>query len=112
DEIGMANGAPNRFHQAVCKTAIAPERCIIAPFILKGLDLLWLLVNRESSLPGSAQPPADGMRVSAVPLPGRRLALPGRSENFPASRRAYRDDGYGPCGSAPVSCAPAFSPGA
>lgn len=24
-------------------------RCIVAPFILKGLDLLWLLVNRESS---------------------------------------------------------------
>ena len=49
DEIGMANGAPDRFHQAVCKTAIAPERCIIAPFILKGLERSGLLANRESS---------------------------------------------------------------
>ena len=36
DGIGMANETPARFYQAVCKTAIAPERCIIAPFILKG----------------------------------------------------------------------------
>jgi len=49
DEIGMANRTPGRFHQAVCKTAIAPERCIITPFILKGWDLLGLLANRESS---------------------------------------------------------------
>ena len=109
---GMANGAPNRFHQAVCKTAIAPERCIIAPFILKGSDLLGLLANRESSLLRPVQPPVDGMKVSAAPSPGRPSALPGRSENFPASRRAYRDDGCGPCESAPVSGAPAFSPGA
>ena len=32
DGIGMANGTPGRFHQAVCKTAIAPGRCIIAPY--------------------------------------------------------------------------------
>ena len=32
DGIGMANRTPDRFHQAVCKTAIAPERCIIAPY--------------------------------------------------------------------------------
>src|SRR5699024_8274742 len=49
DEIGMANRTPARFHQAVCKTAIAPERCIIAPFILKGLERSGLLANRESS---------------------------------------------------------------
>ena len=49
DEIGVVNGTPARFHQAVCKTAIAPERCIIAPFILKGLERSGLLANRESS---------------------------------------------------------------
>ena len=32
----MADGTPDRFHQAVCKTAIAPERCIIAPYYNKG----------------------------------------------------------------------------
>ena len=51
--LGMKSGwrteRPARFHQAVCKTAIAPERCIIAPFILKGLERSGLLANRESS---------------------------------------------------------------
>ena len=108
----MTNRTPGRFHQAVCKTAIAPERFIIAPFILKGSDLLGLLANRESSLPRPVQPPVDGMKVLAAPSPGRPSALRGRSENFLASRRAYRDDGCGPCGSAPVSGSNAFSPGA
>ena len=36
DGIGLAHKRQLRFHRAVCKTAISPERCIIAPFILKG----------------------------------------------------------------------------
>ena len=108
----MANETPARFHQAVCKTAIAPERCIIAPFILKGLGRSELLANHESFLPGPVRPPADGMRVSTAPSPGHRSAPPGRSGNFPASRLGYRDDECGPCGSTLVSGAPTFSPGA
>src|SRR5699024_9239429 len=105
------NRTPDRFHQAVCKTAISPERCIIAPFILKGLGRSELLANRESFLPGPAQPPADEMKVSAAPSPGHRSTLRGRSGNFPAFHHEYRDDGCGPCGSVPVSGAPAFSTG-
>ena len=32
DGIGLAHKRQLRFHRAVCKTAISPERCIIAPY--------------------------------------------------------------------------------
>ena len=52
------------------------------------------------------------MRFSAVPSPDHRSVLPDRPENFPAFRHGYTADAHGPCGSAPVSGVPEFSPGA
>src|SRR5699024_6112819 len=54
----------------------------------------------------------DGMKISATPSPGHRSVARDRSENSPAFRRAYRDDGCGPCGLVLVSGVSAFSPGA
>ena len=71
DGIGLAHKRQLRFHRAVCKTAISPERCIIAPFILKGAERCGFRAGRESSLQEPAQLLVDGMRFSAVPSPGR-----------------------------------------
>ena len=45
DGIGLAHKRQLRFHRAVCKTAISPERCIIAPSILSGLFIVFLLIK-------------------------------------------------------------------
>ena len=37
DGIGLAHKRQLRFHRAVCKTAISPERCIIAPYPSSGI---------------------------------------------------------------------------
>ena len=44
DGIGLAHKRQLRFHRAVCKTAISPERCIIAPFILKGFGRCCMIL--------------------------------------------------------------------
>ena len=66
DGIGLAHKRQLRFHRAVCKTAISPERCIIAPFILKGAERCGFRAGRESSLQAPAQLPADGTQFSAA----------------------------------------------
>ena len=71
DGIGLAHKRQLRFHRAVCKTAISPERCIIAPFILKGAERCGFRAGRESSLQEPAQLPADGTQFSAAPSPDR-----------------------------------------
>ena len=71
DGIGQAHKRQLRFHRAVCKTAISPERCIIAPFILKGAERCGFRAGRESSLQEPAQLPADGTQFSAAPSPDR-----------------------------------------
>ena len=71
DGIGLAHKRQLRFHRAVCKTAISPERCIIAPFILKGLERCGVPASRESSLQVPAQLLADGTQFSAAPSPDR-----------------------------------------
>ena len=78
DGIGLAHKRQLRFHRAVCKTAISPERCIIAPFILKGAPFILkgaercgFRAGRESSLQEPAQLPADGTQFSAAPSPDR-----------------------------------------
>ena len=38
DGIGLAHKRQLRFHRAVCKTAISPERYIIAPYFIGGLE--------------------------------------------------------------------------
>ena len=50
DGIGLAHKRQLRFHRAVCKTAIAPERCIIAPFILKGFGRCCVREHHAPSL--------------------------------------------------------------
>ena len=50
---------------------IAPERCIIAPFILKGLKRCGVPASRESSLQVPAQLLVDGTQFSAAPSPDR-----------------------------------------
>ena len=71
DGIGLAHKRQLRFHRAVCKTAISPERCIIAPFILKGLKRCGVPASRESSLQVPAQLLVDGTQFSAAPSPDR-----------------------------------------
>ena len=71
DGIGLAHKRQLRFHRAVCKTAISPERCIIAPFILKGSERCGSRAGRESSLQEPAQLLVDGMQFSAAPSPDR-----------------------------------------
>ena len=71
DGIGLAHKRQLRFHRAVCKTATSPERCIIAPFILKGAERCGFRAGRESSLQEPAQLPADGTQFSAAPSPDR-----------------------------------------
>ena len=71
DGIGLAHKRQLRFHRAVCKTAISPERCIIAPFILKGAERCGFRAGRESSLQEPAQLPADGTQFSAARSPDR-----------------------------------------
>ena len=64
DGIGLAHKRQLRFHRAVCKTAISPERCIIAPFILKGFGRCCVREHHAPSLQEPVRLPADGMRFS------------------------------------------------
>ena len=101
-----------RFHRAVCKTAISPERCIIAPFILKSFRRCCVRERHAPSLQAPARLPADGMRSSEVPLPDHRSVLPDRPENFPAFRHGCNDDAHALSGSALTSGVQGSSPGA
>ena len=112
DRIGPANKRQLRFHRAVCKTAISPERCIIAPSILKGFGRCCVREHHAPSLQAPAQPPADGTRFSAVPSPDRRSVLPDRPESFPAFRHGCKDDAHALSGSALTSGVQGTSPGA
>ena len=112
DGIGLANKRRLRFHRAVCKTAISPERCIIAPSILKGFGRCCVREHHAPSLQAPAQPPADGTRFSAVPSPDCRSVLPDRLESFPAFRHGCKDDAHALSDSALTSCVQGSSPGA
>lgn len=112
DGIGLAHKRQLRFHRAVCKTAISPERCIIAPFILKGFGRCCVRERHAPSLQGPARLPVDGTRFSAVPSPDCRSVLPDRPESFPAFRHGCKGDAHALSGSAPTSCVQGSSPGA
>ena len=112
DGIGLAHKRQLRFHRAVCKTAISPERCIIAPYFIGGSERSAFRERHAPSLQEPARLPADGTRSSKAPSPDRRSVLPDRPENFPAFRHGCTVDAHGLCGSVPVSDAPEFSPGA
>ena len=112
DGIGLAHKRQLRFHRAVCKTAISPERCIIAPFILKGFERCCVRERHAPSLQAPAQLPVDGTRFSKVPSPDHRSVLPDRPESFPAFRHGCKDDAHALSGSAPTSCVQGSFPGA
>ena len=112
DGIGLAHKRQLRFHRAVCKTAISPERCIIAPFILKGFERCCVRERHAPSLQAPARLLVGGTRFSTVPSPDRRSVLPDRPENFPAFRHGCKDDAHALSGSAPTSGVQGFSPGA
>ena len=112
DGIGLAHKRQLRFHRAVCKTAISPERCIIAPFILKGFGRCCVREHHAPSLQVPARLPVDGTRFSAVPSPDRRSVLPDRPESFPAFRHGCKDDAHALSGSALTSGVQGSSPGA
>ena len=112
DGIGLAHKRQLRFHRAVCKTAISPERCIIAPFILKGFGRCCVRERHAPSLQVPARLPVDGTRSSAVPSPDHRSVLPDRPESFPAFQHGYKDGAHALSGSAPTSGVQGFSPGA
>ena len=112
DGIGLAHKRQLRFHRAVCKTAISPERCIIAPFILKGFGRCCVRERHAPSLQVPARLPVDGTRSSAVPSPDHRSVLPDRPESFPAFRHGCKGDAHALSGSALTSGVQGFSPGA
>ena len=112
DGIGLAHKRQLRFHRAVCKTAISPERCIIAPFILKGFGRCCVRERHAPSLQEPARLPVDGTRFSEAPSPDRRSVLPDRPENFPAFRHGCKDDAHALSGSTLTSAVQGFSPGA
>ena len=112
DGIGLAHKRQLRFHRAVCKTAISPERCIIAPFILKGFGRCCVRERHAPSLQAPARLPVDGTRSSKVPSPDRRSILPDRPESFPTFRHGCKDDAHALSGSALTSGVQGSSHGA
>ena len=112
DGIGLAHKRQLRFHRAVCKTAISPERCIIAPFILKGFGRCCVREHHAPSLQEPARLPVDGTRSSKAPSPDRRSVLPDRPKSFPAFRHECKGDAHALSGSALTSDVQGFSPGA
>ena len=112
DGIGLAHKRQLRFHRAVCKTAISPERCIIAPFILKGFGRCCVREHHAPSLQAPARLQADETRFSEVPSPDRRSVLPDRPESFPAFRHGCKDDAHALSGSALTSGVQGSSRGA
>ena len=112
DGIGLAHKRQLRFHRAVCKTAISPERCIIAPFILKGFGRCCVREHHAPSLQEPVRLPADGTRSSEAPSPDRRSVLPDRPKSFPAFRHECKGDAHALSGSALTSDVQGFSPGA
>ena len=112
DGIRLAHKRQLRFHRAVCKTAISPERCIIAPFILKGFGRCYVRERHAPSLQEPARLPADGTRFSKAPSPDCRSILPDRPESFPAFRHGCKDDAHALSGSALTSGVQGTSPGA
>ena len=112
DGIGLAHKRQLRFHRAVCKTAISPERCIIAPFILKGFGRCCVREHHAPSLQEPARLPVDGTRSSKAPSPDHRSALPDRPESFPAFRHGCKDDAHVLSDSALTSGVQGSSPGA
>ena len=54
------------------------DRCIVAPFILKGLECSGLLANRESSWPGQAQPPVDEIESFSSSITWSSVSSPGQ----------------------------------
>ena len=101
DGIGLAH-----------KTAISPERCIIAPFILKGFGRCCVRERHAPSLQVPARLPVDGTKSSTVPSPDHRSILPDRPESFPAFRHECKGDAHALSGSALTSDVQGFSPGA
>ena len=112
DGIGLAHKRQLRFHRAACKTAISPERCIIAPFILKGFGRCCVREHHAPSLQEPVRLPADGTRSSEAPSPDRRSVLPDRPKSFPAFRHECKGDAHALSGSALTSDVQGFSPGA
>ena len=71
DGIGLAHKRQLRFHRAVCKTAISPERCIIAPYFIGGSERSAFRERHAPSLQEPVRLPVGGMRSSAAPSPDR-----------------------------------------
>ena len=112
DGIGLAHKRQLRFHRAVCKTAISPERCIIAPYFIGGSERCCVRERHAPSLQAPARLPVDGTRSSIAPSPDHRSVLPDRPENFPAFRHGCKGDAHALSGSALTSGVQGSSPGA
>lgn len=102
-ESGWRTNVSFDFIEPSARPQFSPERCIIAPFILKGFGCCGVPAHPEPSVQESPQLLADGTRFSKVPSPDCLSVLPGRQENFPAFRHACKDDVHAPYGSVPVS---------
>ena len=112
DGIGLAHKRQLRFHRAVCKTAISPERCIIAPYFIGGSERSAFRERHAPSLQAPERLQVDGMKFSAAPSPDRRSILPDRQESFPAFQHECKGDAHALSGSALTSGVQGSSPGA
>ena len=112
DGIGLAHKRQLRFHRAVCKTAISPERCIIAPYFIGDLERSAFREHHAPSLQAPERLQVDETRFSAVPSPDHRSVLPDRPKSFPAFRHGCKDDAHAPCGSVPAFGVQGTFPGA
>ena len=112
DGIGLAHKRQLRFHRAFCKTAISPERCIIAPYFIGGLERSAFRERHAPSLQAPERLQVDGMKFSAAPSPDRRSILPDRQESFPAFQHECKGDAHALSGSALTSGVQGSSPGA
>ena len=92
-----------RFHRAVCKTAISPERCIIAPYFIGDSERSAFRERHAPSLQAPERLQVDETRFSAVPSPDHRSVLPDRPKSFPAFRHGCKDDAHALSGSALTS---------
>lgn len=116
DFVGKRRNCGVNEHLCFCTDANDTQqvttRCIIAPFILKGLERFGDFELLESFWRVCVRLLVDGTQFSAAPLLDHPSNLPDGSENFPAFRHGYTVDAHGLCGSVPVSDAPEFSHGA
>ena len=112
DGIGLRTNASFDFIEPSARPQFSPERCIIAPYFIGGLERSAFRERHAPSLQAPERLQVDGMKFSAAPSPDRRSILPDRQESFPAFQHECKGDAHALSGSALTSGVQGSSPGA